>query len=697
MMIPTHAGRVLISLFPSTILLGVYFAFIEMLAASHQIYWTGEGATSWAEMGFATLVYASYLMVVSGGLLAIITAPKRFRSAQTLFAPFALLVAALALWFVARNELPNAESALWSLIPVGFIAALSVQWFLAVRNAEYRGAHVQTAMLLALVSTTVALSLAGQKFAFEPLGPRHAREQALIWLAVVGSTALIWALIVRRLSIRPLAFALIMALIASLFPGWLLVERLKPRLATPHEKPNVLVVTIDTLRADACTAFGGVTPTPAMEALAQRGVLFETCYSLSPWTIPSMNGLFTSRFPPGLSPNAPAEQRQREGLSYGKLTSYWQDADGLTFIDRITKDYQTVAINGNPTLDSQRWLLDRFDRYLLVDALNEQQPKHLQSIPLLRRTLARWWPALNDTRHVDTTARITEYATSFLQTQTREPFFLWVHYMDPHGPYSPPNRFRRTSTPWTSFPPTKSFAAKVAAELPERDRSAARTLYNGEVEYVDACFGRIHDALRKANGLDSTIVMLSADHGESLWDHMGWGHAYDLYDEQVHIPLIFAGPGIRTERISNPVSAIDVLPTLAALMGVESEPEWHGRSLAGTLAPDFVELHPTPVYAQATSFAPYNPEPRQMVVDQNWKLIRGIETGDQRLFDRIADPQERNNLADLRPEVVQRLNVLLDQWHSSFPSSFVHFPQIHPENAEEDFVEKMRALGYIAE
>lgn len=696
-MILTHAGRVATSILPSALMLSAYFAFIELVAASNQIYWNGAPASTLGAFGFATAVYLSYFSVAAGLFLGLITAPRRFRAAQSTIAPIVLGVSALGLWTIVWNEVPNPEAAEWSVAPLLIVSLLFIQWLHALRTKDDRGAHLQIAALLTLAAAAITFSLTGQKLAFEPLGPAQAREHTLTALAIVAVFALLWTLIARRWAIRPAAFVITMAIIASLFPGWLVLERLKPRGESADRRPNVLIVTIDTLRADVSAPYGGTVPTPAIAALAERGVLFETCYSLSPWTIPSMNGLFTSRFPPGLSPHASPEQRQREGLSYGTLTNYWQDADGLTFIDRITEDYQTVAINGNPTLDSQRWLLDRFDRYLLVDALNEQQPKYLQNVPLLRRMLAHWWPSLNDTRHVDTTARITEYATSFLRTQTQEPFFLWVHYMDPHGPYSPPNRFRRSSTPWTSFPPNQSFGAKVAAALPERDRSAARTLYNGEVEYVDACFGRIHDALRKANGLDSTIIMLSADHGESLWDHTGWGHAYDLYDEQVHVPLIFAGPGIRSGRIANAVSAIDLLPTLAEFMGVNSAPDWHGRSLAGTLAPDSVELIPTPCFAQATSFAPYNPEPRQMVVDQNWKLIRGIETGEQRLFDLGADPQERNNVANSRPEVLQRLNALLDKWYSSFPSSFANFTQIQPENVEEDFVEKMRALGYIAE
>ncbi len=680
----------------TTALVGAVLALFDMFAASYQQYWTADPTRVWPEAGLSFAIYSAALIVAPAVLLAVTAVALRKRTPPSALTPLAITLTALAIWFVLSANVPNPDSVWWALVPVSVVAIPAFIWGLAVR-AGYQGPRLSLALFFVVCSTATALMLNGRAFTFEAAGPDRARKYALIWMGLL--TCLIVALVIvdKRRSLKPATFVLVAILLASLYPAGLATQRYAQRFGYGEASPNVMIVTIDTLRADACSVYGGAAQTPAMKAIAEDGVVFERCYSLSPWTIPSLDGLFTSRYPPGLTPNAPHAQRQQEGLSYAKLTDYWQDADGLTFIDRINKDYQTVAINGNPTLDSQRWLLDRFDRYLLVDALNDQEPKHLANAPLLRAALARFWPTLNDTRFVDTTARITEYAANYLRAANGKPFFLWIHYMDPHGPYNPPQRFRSRPTPWDAFPPAKSFAAKMALQLSDADRDAARSLYYGEIEYVDNCIGTLTRQMRAANLFDSTILILSADHGESLWEHMGWGHAYDLYDEQIHVPLVIAGPGIESGRIAQPVSAIDLLPTLAELMGAPIQQAWRGRSLASALAAPHAEFAATPSFAQATSFAPYNPEARQAIIEANWKLIQGLETGEQRLFNIETDPHEQHNLAETNPPELARLAERLATWRASFPASFAEFPGFEAEAPEDDFVEKMRALGYLAE
>jgi len=689
-----NVGKVISSIAPLSIAIGAGFTLIEMIAASHQRYWVGGTGEAWRETGLAFIFFFAMIALPSGCAAGIVGITRK-RVSDTA-GPLVVCGISLVFWLVVRTQLPDPESPIWVVVPVALVLLFAIHWFFASRVSTTR-LRLPIALIVIFASTIAALAINGQALAFDDFGAQIALRHALIWLAVLATFAAVWMLIDIRLGFRPVVFFVGIAAVASVYPLSFSVERVGARFASAETLPNVLMVTIDTLRADYTSAYGGDASTPTLDEFAESGVLFERCYSLSPWTIPSMAGLFTSRYPPGLTPNAPHAQRQQEGLSYAALSAYWRDADGLTFIDRVPKNYRTVAINGNPTLDSQRWLLDRFDQYVLVDALNDKQPKYLRHASVLRGLLARIWPALNDVRLVDTTALITEYAEGFLHTRKQEPFFLWVHYMDPHGPYNPPKQFRRKTTPWESFPPGKIFAAKAAAELPENDRSAARSLYKGEIEYVDACLGELLHELHASGSDDETLVVLSSDHGESLWDHMGWGHAYDLYDEQIRVPLLFSGPGIEPGRFASPVSAIDVLPTLAEFMGMKSQPEWRGRSLLHALRNGTESLAPLPCFAQATSFAPYNPEPQRMIVDGDWKLIHGLETDEQRLFDLSADPQERTNLANSHPEELDRLSKLLSTWHASFPDSFAAFPAFQPEEVEEDFVETMRALGYIAE
>ncbi len=284
--------------------------------------------------------------------------------------------------------------------------------------------------------------------------------------------------------------------------------------------PNVLLITIDTLRADHVGAYGASgAETPALDGLAAEGVLFETSIAATPLTLPSHASILTGMTPPRHAVRQNGIFRLDE--SHETLAERFWDAG-----------YDTGAVMGAIVLDARYGLNQGFDFYDWT----------LSS----RRASETGYPERS-------AEEVTDVALRWLGARERR-FFLWLHYYDPHAAYRPPASFQQ--------------------------RFAGRP-YDGEIAYVDEQIERVFRALRTSGEWDRTLVIATSDHGESLGEHGEHTHGYTLYDAVLKVPLILRGPGIpAARRVREVVSAMDLAPTILALAGLAPLADADGRDLS---------------------------------------------------------------------------------------------------------------------
>lgn len=275
--------------------------------------------------------------------------------------------------------------------------------------------------------------------------------------------------------------------------------------------PSVLLVTLDTTRADALGCYGGErAATPSLDALAAESLLFERAHTVAPITLPAHASLLTGLYP------------LRHSVRDNGLWPLPEEAHTLAELAR-ERGYQTAAVVAAAVLDRTFGLDQGFESYRVADV--EQETPVYESLPA---------------------SEVVDRALAWLEGRDRErPFFLWVHFFDPHAPYRPPPPFD---------------AGREGLEL-----------YFGEVEAMDRALGRLFAALRAEGELRRTVVAVAADHGEALGEHGEYTHGPYCYETTLRVPLLLRDPsGFRAgEREERPVSLVDLFPTLAEAMGVE--------------------------------------------------------------------------------------------------------------------------------
>jgi arylsulfatase A-like enzyme len=438
-----------------------------------------------------------------------------------------------------------------------------------------------------------------------------------------------------------------------------------------RSRPNVLLVVIDTLRADRLHCYGAPRRTsPHIDALAAQGVLFERAYAAAPWTLPAVASLLTATYPSwhGVRDSEGVESRLSEDST--TLPEVLQQAG-----------YETRGYSSHPWISPQFGFGQGFaaDAFRLLREGNTDSPKD--------------------------DAAVTRHAVRWLRGRPRangqdRPFFLYLHYMGPHTPYAP--RRREVEALLGRMPDRPSFSGWLAELPPERyynelrrgatdgrltpaDRDYQLDLYDTEVSNVDRHLGRVLDTLAETGREQDTLVVVTADHGEAFLEHRSMGHADQLYPELLHVPWVMTWPGRAPGRVAEPVHQVDVMPTILDIVGVPSAAALHGVSRARPGEP-------------ATGFAEASqPDPRRQM-----KLMRGrysyiADLGDEsrdELYDVGRDPGETRNLvreheplrARLRREVVEFRR------RSEKGSQGLRrtAPVVDPATAEH-----LRALGYV--
>jgi arylsulfatase A-like enzyme/Flp pilus assembly protein TadD len=389
----------------------------------------------------------------------------------------------------------------------------------------------------------------------------------------------------------------------------------------PSPKPSILLVTIDTLRADHVGCYGNSgARTPALDSLAAGGVRFEEARSHAPLTAPSHATLLTGVLPPrhGVRGNGPFRLRH--------------DAPSLAGALRQA-GYRTAAVVASVVLDRSTGLDQGFDAY---DDNQRTGPKAAF-------------------RYLERGASQVEAASLQALQTLNPPFFLWVHFYDPH-------------VPW------------VAPEIPG---------YDGEIAFADAALGRVIEAARARAGT-GIVVLATSDHGESLGEHGENQHGYTLHRGVLRVPLLLAGPEIpRGRTVPATVGLVDVAPTLADLAGVEL------RGAAGRSLRRFWEGRAP----RAVEEEPLWQETLHPLFDSGWAPLRGlldarwsfVDAPSPELYDRQEDVHEREDVAASHGDVVQALSARLRALRTALGDTD---PEPAPEDAERR--ERLASLGYLS-
>ena len=406
------------------------------------------------------------------------------------------------------------------------------------------------------------------------------------------------------------------------------------------DKPNVVFLSVDTLRADYLGCYGHpYDSSPNLDLFAKDSLLFEDCVCEVPLTLPSFGAMLASRYPRMTGTT-------RNGLRMPKSVPLAQEIFKAA-------GYQTLCVQSNWPLKGHLSGLDRgFDVYR--DDFTKKR-----------------WGFMKGERDAK---NVTDTVLELLNTRdANKPFFLWAHYSDPHAPY----QFHKGFNPHGS---------RLNLDSHER----VRAKYDSEVAYADHHIGRLLDALPKEN----TVIVFVADHGESLYEHNYLGHGRRIYHDNLHIPLIVRAPGIAPGRTPTPACALDIAPVLLALAGLQPAPGMLGHNLLAA-SPSTIRTRFVETYGGAVPKAPGmkallagRGPLRRGVLHEGWKLIRG-GSGPE-LFYLPDDPHELNNLAEKAPERVDELTKLFEKWDRECP----HGNSRKAELSTED-LEALRSLGYL--
>jgi len=427
---------------------------------------------------------------------------------------------------------------------------------------------------------------------------------------------------------------------------------------------NVVMISIDTLRADAVGAYGGPVPTPGLDRLAREGVTMQWAFAPTPTTAPSHATLFTGRHVQhhGTLGNGtttlrelPLERAFRDG---GRATA--------GFVSSYVLSRELGWSTGFRHFD------DHFVRE--TGGLEEMEPAFTGELeqfagkPLDRGALA-------------TTSAVRKWIES-----APEPFFLFVHFFDPHGPYNARRRYvaKLLHVPF-------DITGRHVPGLSDATLSRDILAYYAEVLFVDEGVQGLLEALDQRGLADRTLVSVTGDHGEGLGQHGWMGHTVSLYDEQIRVPWILRWPAVLPAgvRLASPVGLVDVAPTLAELGGVTLPEPADGRSIAAALRSG-TEPEARPLFGIRPRLEkPYREHfgEKRYVRTERWKLIRGEDTPDE-LYDLAADPSELNNLVAARPEIANGLRETLDRHVASTPVA------TSQAALSEEQKEALRALGY---
>jgi len=487
------------------------------------------------------------------------------------------------------------------------------------------------------------------------------------------------------------------------------------------KQPNILLVILDATRIDHCSCYNPAQPeTPALDELVEEGLIFQRAFACAPWTLPAMSSIFTGLYPTQTDIEAkrilaPADQTLAARLK--------------------VLGYATFAISKNGWFGSEFGLPQGFDVFhklwqllqtetdLTEVSLTQAYPGQNLAISAVKRALRGNW--LKNTVNLasrrikvlkdsDYGARRTLQPVRQWISAQNGPWFALVHYLEAHLEYKPPAEWAQRFT--DNWPLAQKLLAVDQVRLCYRHVTGVerltpeelrvwRQLYAAEVAYQDHAMGQLLQWLKRTGRYDDTLIIVVADHGESLGEHGLLNHLYGLYDPLIHVPLVMRGPGVgRGGQVGSLVQTNDIFGTVLAAAGAPL-PD-NARNLLDTsgarryVVAEYGQPRTphqellTRFSLQPSDFAPFMRGLVAVRTDQH-KLITGSD-GTLELYDLVNDPAELVNRAADMPETLAELQSIMAEWQSTVGLAPVQQtasaapPVIAPEVAA-----RLKALGYL--
>lgn len=445
--------------------------------------------------------------------------------------------------------------------------------------------------------------------------------------------------------------------------------------------PNVIFIVADTLRADATTTkVNGEWLMPNIRALADESLEFTNATSHESFTLPSMVSTLTSLYP------------EVHGIGHQIITldgnmvnpAGQAKLDHLTLLPTYFKElgYQTAGVQTNPHLRPRAGFDRGFDEYFFRSAIPAEQ--------VVSRALAS-------------------------VAKMREPYFLYVHFLDTHVPFERRRHYDSKVGPFPDISRRESRALNRSfmdfyrdvirsfledkehqdfGELSPEGREYAKRMFYGEAVHLDTHIGRMFERLRKEGKLDEDdVVIFTSDHGDEYWEHGTMGHSKTVYQEVIHIPFMLRLPGVEPRRVEAPVESVDLLPTLAAFFDIDPDPLWQGRDLVAGMSDGLDPARPR--FAQARGVFPAENIKWDGVRVRDLKYLYGGAQDEEWLFDLAADPGETKNLVDERPAAAEEMRAALERYKaSSAEHPMAQVKRVY-EEVDPETLEALRAIGYV--
>lgn len=433
---------------------------------------------------------------------------------------------------------------------------------------------------------------------------------------------------------------------------------------TPSNQPNVLLVTIDTLRADRIGAYGfAMAHTPVLDQIAREGVRFDHAICQLPQTDPSHTALMTGLYASTSGVKVHMTDKLRQGA---------QTAAGIF----QAAGYQTAGFYSWPSLDGQYCGLEQgyqtYEGYVFDSSkwsasspnapLSASYPDLKSQVSIARTTDISIASYPNYELVFDGRSDVTNQAVfAWLDAHVGQgPFFLWVHYFDCHVPYTPPVGYDHL---WgLDYQGTIDGAFTTLGDLYDGKRQATpadivriQELYQGEIAFADAQLGQLLAHLNGLGAKDNTIITVTGDHGESFGEHGDWLHGLKVFESEIHVPLLLRYPGHLPAGVNvvAPIQHIDVLPTLLELTGLSAKESLQGTSLLPIISPD----------ADASSRVAFTELANEAFVSVlswgDWKLIRNNANDQVQLYNLNLDETEQQNLAGDELKITAELHARL--------------------------------------
>jgi len=394
---------------------------------------------------------------------------------------------------------------------------------------------------------------------------------------------------------------------------------------------NVIIIVSDALRSDMLGCYGGDVNTPNIDWLSEQGVLFERAYTTSPWTSPSSIAMFV-----GVYPNI-----YRAGF-HGFFKKYEVPDSYLLlpeYLRAINYDVKKDTENG---LSSCSNTMQGFDDIKSFDELTTLQKNNVEDITGIK----------NESEEYE---KVYSFLSYILTVPENRPFLLHKWFLDPHGPYAPPEKYKQEiDVDISKLSKEKEFYVKltgnigwseVAKKMSSNEKNYLISLYKKEVEFIDERIGFIIKALKFKKLLNNTFIIFTSDHGELLDEKQdggeAWGHAENYSEKLVNVPLIIAGPGIaKGKRIKNVVSLLDLMPTIKDLLGVKFQDSSQGNSFGSLLSKNSIKFRTFSLLKDNVVYFIEANKRYDALIENEFKLVTWNEKK-LSLYDLVNDPEER--------------------------------------------------------